>query len=83
MRMTTKFAYMDNFCYLCIEFMEKVIAILLYVAMLVAMSLTSCNVKRVMTTRAEYYTCGDTVTVIQTRSVEEYDARNHNTQLNQ
>lgn len=81
--MGTEFVYFSNFCYLCSEFMKKVIAIVLYLAMLVAMSLTSCNVKRVMTTRAEYYTCGDTVTVIQTRSVEEYDARNHNTQLNQ
>lgn len=81
--MGTEFAYINNFCYLCSELMKKALAILLYVAMLIAMSLTSCNVKRVMTTRAEYYTCGDTVTVIQTRSVEEYDARNHNTQLKQ
>ena len=82
-RIGVEFAFVNYFCYLCIKIMREVAAIVLYVAMVMAMVLTSCNVKRVMTTRAECYRQGDSVTVIETRSVEEYDARSRSTQLNQ
>ena len=42
-----------------------------------AFGLTSCNVVRTVTNRSEYYQRGDTSVVIQTRTVESYDAKKH------
>ncbi|MBQ7530811.1 MAG: hypothetical protein IJT12_03825 [Paludibacteraceae bacterium] len=36
--------------------------------------LTGCNVTRTVTTQSQYYQHGDTSVVIQTRTVESYDA---------
>ena len=40
----------------------------------VAICATSCNVTRTITTQSEYYQKGDTSVVIQTKTVETYDA---------
>lgn len=42
-----------------------------------AFGLSSCNVVRTVTNQSEYYQRGDTSVVIQTRTVESYDARKH------
>ncbi len=39
-----------------------------------AFGLTSCNVVRTITNRSEFYQRGDTSIVIQTKTVETYDA---------
>ena len=36
--------------------------------------LTSCNVTRTVTTKSEYWQRGDTSCVIQTKTIESYDA---------
>ena len=41
---------------------------------LVAAVLTSCNVTRTITTSSQYYQKGDTSCVIQTKTIESYDA---------
>ena len=41
---------------------------------LLALSLASCNVTRTITTRSEAWQKGDTSVVIQTKTVETYDA---------
>ncbi len=38
------------------------------------MALTSCNVTRTVTTQSQYWQKGDTSVVIQTRTIESYDA---------
>ena len=40
-----------------------------------AFGLTSCNVVRTVTNQSEFYQRGDTSVMIQTRTVESYDAR--------
>ena len=37
-------------------------------------ALTSCNVTRTITTKSEYWQKGDTSCIIQTKTVESYDA---------
>ena len=39
-----------------------------------AFGLCSCNVTRTITTKSEYYQRGDTSAVIQTKTIETYDA---------
>lgn len=39
-----------------------------------AFGLSSCNVTRTITTKSEYYQRGDTSAVIQTKTIEQYDA---------
>ena len=39
-----------------------------------SMVLTSCNVTRTITTESQYYQKGDTSVVIQTKTIETYDA---------
>ena len=39
-----------------------------------AMTLASCNVTRTITTQSQYYQKGDTSVVIQTKTIETYDA---------
>ncbi len=43
-------------------------------ALLTSLGLTSCNVSRVITNQSEYYQKGDTSVVIQTKTIETYDA---------
>ncbi len=40
----------------------------------IALGLTSCNVTRTITTQSQYMQRGDTSVVIQTKTVETYDA---------
>ena len=40
----------------------------------IALGLQSCNVTRTITTKSEYWQKGDTSCVIQTKTVETYDA---------
>ena len=44
------------------------------IAGLVAVAATSCNVTRTITTKSEYWQKGDTSVVIQTKTIEQYDA---------
>ena len=39
-----------------------------------AIGLSSCNVTRTITTKSEYWQRGDTSAVIQTKTIESYDA---------
>ena len=47
--------------------------LVLIVLMIVAISLSSCNVTRTVTTSSEYYQRGDTSVFIQTKTIESYD----------
>ncbi len=40
----------------------------------IALGLTSCNVTRTITTQSQYMQRGDTAVVIQTKTIETYDA---------
>ncbi len=51
--------------------MRKVIISVVAVA---AGALTGCNVTRTVTTKSEYWQRGDTSCVIQTKTIESYDA---------
>ena len=44
------------------------------VAAIAAACMTSCNVTRVVETKSEYFTKGDTTCTIVTKTVESYDA---------
>ena len=44
------------------------------VVLAVAFVLTSCNVSRVVSNTSEYYQRGDTSVMIQTKTIETYDA---------
>ncbi|MBQ6984958.1 MAG: hypothetical protein IJQ20_08560 [Paludibacteraceae bacterium] len=48
--------------------------IFITIIVIAAFGLTSCNVTRTVTTKSEYWQKGDTSAVIQTRTVESYDA---------
>ena len=52
--------------------MKKILFALAVVALVAA--LASCNVTRTVTTESQYYQKGDTSVVIQTKTVETYDA---------
>lgn len=43
-------------------------------ALVAALGLNSCNVTRVVTNESQYYQKGDTAVMIQTKTVESYDA---------
>lgn len=43
-------------------------------ALLTSLGLTSCNVTRTVTNKSEYFQQGDTSVMIQTKTVETYDA---------
>ena len=49
-------------------------ALLAGVAAIAAACMTSCNVTRVVETKSEYFTKGDTTCTIITKTVESYDA---------
>ena len=48
--------------------------LVLIVLMIVAISLSSCNVTRTVTTQSQYFQRGDTTCTIITKTVETYDA---------
>ena len=43
----------------------------------IALGLSSCNVTRTVTTQSQYYQRGDTSVVIQTKTIESYNAEKH------
>ena len=51
-----------------------VIYLTVFVALCAACALNSCNVTRVITNESKYTTRGDTVVMIQTKTIETYDA---------
>ena len=54
---------------------KKIFAIWACIAMaFVVITTTSCNVTRTITNQSEYYQRGDTSVVIQTKTIETYDA---------
>ena len=53
------------------------VIIIITIIVLAAFGLSSCNVVRTITNQSEYYQKGDTSVVIQTRTVESYDAKKH------
>ena len=58
------------------EIMKLVISVLIaaLTALAAGLGLSSCNVTRTVTTRSEAWHKGDTSVVIQTKTVESYDA---------
>ena len=58
------------------EILKVIISVLIaaLTALAAGLGLTSCNVTRTVTTRSEAWQRGDTSVVIQTRTVEAYDA---------
>ena len=48
--------------------------LLLMTVIMTSLVMASCNVTRTITNQSEYYQRGDTSVVIQTRTVETYDA---------
>ena len=48
--------------------------ILIMTVIMTSMALMSCNVTRTITTKSEYMQKGDTSVVIQTKTIETYDA---------
>ena len=52
----------------------KKLVLLTIVTALLTIALTGCNVTRTITTKSEYWQKGDTSCVIQTKTVESYDA---------
>ena len=58
------------------EIAKVIISVLIaaLTALAAGLGLTSCNVTRTVTTQSQYYQRGDTSVVIQTKTVETYDA---------
>ena len=58
------------------EIIKLVVSVLIaaLTALAAGLGLTSCNVTRTITTRSEAWQKGDTNVVIQTKTVETYDA---------
>ena len=48
--------------------------LLLMTVIMTSMVMASCNVTRTITTQSQYYQRGDTSVVIQTKTIETYDA---------
>ena len=61
------------------EILKIVISVLIaaLTALAAGLGLSSCNVTRTVTTRSEAWQRGDTSVVIQTKTVESYDAEKH------
>lgn len=58
------------------EILKVVISVLIaaLTALAASLGLSSCNVTRTITTRSEYWQKADTSVVIQTKTIETYDA---------
>ena len=58
------------------EILKVIISVLIaaLTALAAGLGLTSCNVTRTVTTRSETWQKGDTSVIIQTKTVESYDA---------
>ena len=58
------------------EILKLVISVLIaaLTALAAGLGLSSCNVTRTVTTRSEAWQKGDTSVVIQTKTIEQYDA---------
>ena len=58
------------------EILKVVISVLIaaLTALAASLGLSSCNVTRTITTKSEYWQRGDTSAVIQTKTIETYDA---------
>ena len=54
--------------------MKRIMIITALTALAAGLGLTSCNVTRTVTTRSEAWQKGDTSVVIQTTTIETYDA---------
>lgn len=53
----------------------KYLAVAVATAIAMALGLTSCNVTRTITTESKSLTRGDTAVVIQTKTIESYNAK--------
>lgn len=53
----------------------KYLAVAVVTAIAMALGLTSCNVTRTITTESKSLTRGDTAVVIQTKTIESYNAK--------
>ena len=53
----------------------KYLAVAIATALAMAMGLTSCNVTRTITTESKSLTRGDTAVIIQSKTIESYNAR--------
>lgn len=61
-----------------VKFAAKICAIWSFlVLIIIVFACASCNVTRVITNQSEYYQRGDTSVVIQTKTIESYDAIKH------
>ncbi len=58
------------------EILKVVISVLIaaLTALAASLGLSSCNVTRTITTKSEYWQRGDTSAVIQTKTIESYNA---------
>ena len=58
------------------EIIKVVISVLIaaLTALAASLGLSSCNVTRTITTKSEYWQRGDTSVIIQTKTIETYDA---------
>ena len=54
--------------------MKKALIMAIMIAGVITLALTSCNVTRTITTQSQYWQNGDTSVVIQTKTIETYDA---------
>ena len=55
----------------------KYLAVAIATAIAMAMGLTSCNVTRTITTESRSLTRGDTAIIIQSKTIESYNALKH------
>ena len=53
----------------------KYLAVAIATALAMAMGLTSCNVTRTITTESKSLTRGDTAVIIQSKTIESYNAK--------
>ena len=62
--------------------MKKILSLcLLLLVIATSIALSSCNVTRTVTTQSQYYQRGDTAVVIQTKTIETYDASERVTKM--
>ena len=53
----------------------KYLALAIATSIAMALGLTSCNVTRTITTESRSLTCGDTAVIIQSKTIESYNAK--------